>query len=213
MKKLTVTRDTSYPYAQLNLLFNTKLIFVQRDAETMAKYKITKINLPELQILADQFYGIVSDTEMIVQQKDATLAKNEAFDKLLANLYFLKAVMQNSISAKELRNLAPSIFKLSSLSDAEILVTANATQHVAVLYSDLLADWGVSEEFHTQFEALIQDCKTKLFATGGLKSQRALSTTVRHETANKVTAALQQICKIGRVVWILEKNMNKQNGT
>ena len=112
---------------------------------------------------------------------------------LKQNMKFLKAAMENSLSQNELKNLVPSIFKLSKQSHANLTLSANSAFRVAVLNQKILEKWGITEQFLVRFYALIEESETKLFETGSVKSNRNETTVRRTKMSNKIYQTLQQM--------------------
>jgi hypothetical protein len=119
--------------------------------------------------------------------------------------------MRNSVGRNELKNLIPSIFKLSTQTDAQLAQSADAALRVALIYKNVLENWGVTDEFLNKLRTLTEKCEIKLFEAGSCKSVRNQTTLARNETANKAYRTLLQMCNVGRMIWSFEKDIAKYN--
>ena len=211
MKKNELKRDTKFPYAKLNVLFTEKLNFLERDADTFTKYRITQFDLLDLKTLLQKFKNMVMDPEVVLTQKNATTIKNVSIDKLYLNLCYLRIVMQNSINKQELLNQAPTIFRLNNQSDEELIMSANSAHRTALLFQSTLVKWGIDAAYLSGFKSLITEGENNIANICTSKSRRNASTVERHATANSVSQALDQICNIGKMVWTFEQDIAKYN--
>jgi hypothetical protein len=211
MKKIKIKRENPYSYSELNVLYNTKFLFFERDAAMFAKHHITSFDTAELQELSKSMMSILNDSEMVVRLKDATSAKNELIDELLSGMNFLRIGMRNAVSDNELLSLAPSIFKLSKQTDSQLLLSAGSALRVARQYFEVLLKWGVTTEFLAQFEILTDECQRKVFEIGVLKAERSNTTISRNQIANTAYKTMRRICRVGQMVWSFENDTAKYN--
>jgi len=69
-----------------------------------------------------------------------------------------------------------------------------------------LVDFGISDLFLANFELLADDYSAKVDEFEKSKTNRTEETKIRREVANRVWAAMVQICTVGRMVWMMEDN-------
>jgi len=210
MKKF-LKREFNYSYADLSLLYNTKLQFVERDAAIMAKYGITKFEIAKLRQLSNNFSDALLDPELVVNQKEATFLKDEAVEILTKKLKYLRVALENSQSKNELKVQIPEIFNLSDQTPQNIVNTAESAFRYCTQKQAVLKDWGVSEQFLSTLYTLVKECKSKLWYIGQTKSDRIDSTVVRHEISNEVYQTLIRFCKVLRSIWTMENSIAKYN--
>jgi len=98
MKKNVLNRESKYSYSELNVLFNTKLQLIKRDAELLAKYEISQIDFAELEKLRTEYADTFHDPEMTVKQKEETVLKNKLNADLQKFISYVKSAMLNAVS-------------------------------------------------------------------------------------------------------------------
>ena len=210
MKKFIKT-EFNYSYADLSLLYNTKLQFVERDAAILAKYGIKKFEISKLRELSNRFRNALLDPELVVNQKEATYLKEEVVEILTLKLKYLRIALENSQSKRELKVQLPEIFNLSDQNAQNIVKTADLVYRYCTQKQAILEDWGVSKQFLATFYSLVDESLSKLNIIGQTKSDRIDSTIIRHEISNEVYQTLTQFCKVLRSIWIMEKSIAKYN--
>jgi len=210
MNKL-VKRESKFSYAEMHVLYNTKLELIKRDAAMLAKYKIGILNIEELESLKQEYFNTQDDPNMVYTQKEETFEKDLSEQELLKQMYFVKAAFENSFSKIHHSDLFLSLKNLSSKSNKNLSLNAEFVSHYLDKYSERLKLSGISQEFIVQFNVLRESFMDKLFFTELSRLNRTEQTRIRYEVENRVHNALKLICKTGRMIWMMENNKSLFN--
>jgi len=211
MEKDDVQKECKFSYANLILMFGTKLLFLERDMEMFVKYNITVFNIDELKQLLEEFSQTWSDPEYIVEQKEATYDKKETFKVLRNDLNLIQIALMQSVSKKDLKNQIPEIFRLSDKKEQELINTAIAAHKIIILNKANLANFGINDSFIARFKTVIDQCEENTFKIGVAKTKRTDGTKQRRIITNKLWNNLQLFCKMGRLICEFENETAKYN--
>ena len=199
-------RESNFSYAEMHVLFNTKLEYIKRDAAMLAKYEIKSLNIAAFESLKQEYYATQKDPNMVARQKAETVKKDLLVERVYKKMVFLKGAFENSIDVSDLLSVTLAITNLSSKTDKELSVCARELYYFALEHKTVLSEEGISETFLSNFLIIVNEFSYKLHEINDSRATRTKQTRTRYEVENRVFKALKLICKTGRMVWFMEDN-------